>query len=385
MKEITDPKILAEFGIGSGDVNKSSDQSLLDKISGYAGKFNKAVEASRLPSLAGGFLQGAGDLGASLANLPLELVGAPKVPHPHLEKYLPQDWMSKGAFLGGELGAGLPGWIGMQSKISKLLPEAQGLKRIGKEALAGAGTGYALGEEAPGGRDVSAALGALVPPTSGLRSSKIAENVVDYRNKISEEYSSRYKDLFKNAEEKGIKEIRKPNANFNNIIENFSPDLTKSIKKFLQDPTVENAHWAQSDLGAIIRKNKGKELSSSKDKAYQDAVIANKKLKGTIHSELSREKGLSPEYAKLTKGYAKDVVPYKYNKGINEYISGELKPSSLINKLSKSDKFMIKQGSKYPELQLRALLNSPLSKIGLGTAAAGLSLPPAYQYISSNY
>lgn len=383
MKEVKDPEILKHF---KESPPMDDNRSLLDKVSGYAGKFNKAVESSRLPSLAGGFLQGAGDMGASIANIPLEMVGAPKIPHPHLEKYLPQDLLSKGAFLGGELGSGIPGWLGIQGKISKLLPRAEGFKRIGKEAIAGAGTGYALGDEMPGGRLMSAGLGSLAIPATGLSSKNISKNIIEQRNKVTKEYNKKYEDVFKTAKNAGLDIIKPPqNIDYKLLKEQMESNQYKSLQKLINTPTIENAHRAQSDLGKFISENKNKSNASETNKAIKEAIIAQKKLRGKIHSEFSKVKGLSPEYRKVTKGYEKDVVPYKYNENINKYLENKLKPSSLVSQLSKSDEFMIKQGKKYPELQLQALLRSPIGKLMMGSAAVGAGLPPAYQFISSHY
>lgn len=388
MREVKDPEILKLF---KETTESTGNKSLLDKISGYAGKFNEAVEASRLPSIAGGFLQGAGDIAASIANIPASLRTKhesdyfgemPKVPHPHLEKYIPQDPISKTAFLGGELGANIPGWLGIQSKISKLMPGSQGAKRIGKEALAGATTGYALGEEMPGGRLASAALGSIVPPTTGLRSSKISENIAEHRGQITKEYSKKYEDLFKKAKEEGLSEIKLPTVNYDLLQSNIPTKQFRSIRQLQNNPTIENAHRAQSDLGKFISNNKNKQLDSETNKAIKEAIIAQKKLKGKIHTELSNVKGLSNEYHKITKGYGEEVVPYRYNKDISKFIEGKMKPSNLVGKLTKNDEFMLKQASKHPELYLQALLRSPLGKFGLGAGAAAIGAPVAYHHFS---
>lgn len=370
---------LARRGV---NMNENKENNFLDSIMSNVSKFNRGVESTRLPSLAGGFIQGAGDIGASLANIPLGMIDK-KIPHPELKKYFPQDLLSQGAFTAGELGAGIPGALGLESKLASKLPELTGKARLGSRALTGAISGAALGEEMPGGRTFGALLGGIAPVASAMRPKNIAKNLVDYKNKISKEYSNAYDQLFKTAEEKGIKQVRKPSVNYDLMMENIPSENTKALKKFIKDPTLENAHWAQSDLNRYISSKKGKDLPSEKDKALKEAIIAHKKLKGIMHTELSKEKGLSPEYAKLTKGYGQEVVPYKYNPHLTKYEKGELKASSLVKALTGNDKFMIKQGNKYPELQLQALLRSPLGKIGLGAGAIGLGLPPGLEYLSS--
>ncbi len=386
-KEVTDPEILKQFGITNQENLPFKDPSFINKLAGYAEKFNNTIESSRLPSLAGGFLQGAGDAAASIANLPLGLIGAPKIPHPELQKHLPQDLLSKGAFLGGELASQIPAWFGIQNKISKMLPEATGWKRLGKEAIAGATTGALLGEEGPGGRLASAALGSIAVPSLGARSSKIGENISEHTNNITREYRKKYNDIFSTASQEGINRIKLPSLNYDLLKKNMKSKEFESINKLVKNPTLENAHWAQSDLNKFIRRNEGKNNPSVTNEAIEEAIKAQKKLKGKIWTEFNKkpDSGLSSKYAEVTKGYGEEVVPFKYNKNISKYMSGNMKASSLVNNLTKDDSFMLKQGEKFPELKLQELLRSPLGKIALGGTAVGLGFPPIYHNLSSNY
>lgn len=399
MREVKDPKILAEFGITSKEVNDpeilkqlgvsapAEDQSFMGKLAGYAGSFNDAVESSRLPSLAGGFLQGAGDAAASIANLPLGMVGAPKIPHPQLGKHLPQDLLSKGAFLGGELGAQIPSWFGIQGKISKMLPEATGWKKIGREAVAGASTGALLGEEGPGGRLAGAALGSIAIPSLGARSGKIAKDIEQHTNNVSKEYRGKYNSIFGTAAKEGIDNIKLPSAKYDLLRENIDHKEFKSISNLLKDPTLENAHSAQSDLGRFIYKNKGKDNASELNKAVKEAIRLQKKLKGKMWTEFNKKPdlGLSSQYADVTKGYGKEVAPFKYNEDISAYISGNMKPKTLVNNLVKNEEFMLKHADKHPELKLQAFLKNPFVKGALAGSALTYGGPPIYHGLSSNY
>jgi hypothetical protein len=194
MQRVTDKETL-KFLEGS---QQSDSGSFLDKAGNYASKFNRAVETSRLPSMAGGFLQSAGDMGASILNVPLGIVGAPKVPHPDLQKYLPQDLLSRGAFLGGELGGGLGGWLKTQKVISKLLPEMKRLSKLAKESLSGLMTGGLIGEDSEGnGRALSSALGSIAIPAAGIKKSGLFDYVSP--EKMSKE-SERFRKSLANAE-----------------------------------------------------------------------------------------------------------------------------------------------------------------------------------------
>lgn len=372
---------LARRGINLHEKMESPSQpsslgsNILNKLAIPAEYINKAVEGARLPSLAGGALQGLADTGISLANIPLQGIGAPTIPHPDLQKYLPTDPASRAAFLGGEIAGSLPIAGGLYKKAGELLPGITGKAKAIADILKGSAVGAATEEQGPYGREGGAVLGGAIPAISSFIPKKIANAIVQSKDEAQELYRKAYKSLFKKADEQGIKNIKLPKVDTETIFEGALPKYKESLKDLLANPSLENAHWAQSDLGALTRHmenlSKQNPLTSSQIKVLQKAKEAQKKILGSMFQASSKNPELSAEYEKLSTGYNKDVVPFKSIPEIDEYADKKLKAGNLIKSLGSNDAFMLEMGHKFPQLQI---LTHPISKVlGYGTlGAAGL-------------
>lgn len=335
---------------------------------------NNLVEKARLPSIAGGALQGLADTGISAANVPLELLGKKPISHPDLQKYLPQDELSKLAFTGGEIGGSIPVTGGTYSALGKLTPEVQGIKRLLETSGRGAVTGGIVGENLPGGRESGAITGGILPEINNFRPKVISNNIIGHKKNVENIYKQAYDDFFDKAEDVGVEKVPPPNIDFNRVLKNTQSHYHESLENYLKNPTLNNAHDAQSDLFRYIKDNKNQSLTKSQAKTYNQAVKARNHINTSIYTELNRypESELNTTYANLSKGYKRDVVPYK-DKNIINYQNKKLSGNKLIKSLLNNDEFMSKESSKYPELQLHQFINNPLGKWIAGGAAAGVS------------
>ena len=150
----------------------------IEYLSQKTAPLRKGIEASGLPALAGGALQGGADMGVSLANLPLDaLSGATgknfNIPHLDLEQYNKPGLVNDLMFGAGRLGTEMAGGLGMYSKLGRLIPRPGGYKGLGIDALKGALSGYALGENEQGDRWLPALLGGAAAPLSSLTSKSV--------------------------------------------------------------------------------------------------------------------------------------------------------------------------------------------------------------------
>lgn len=145
MSVVTDPELIAKLNSLYSEQEKNKPSAGLDILKG---------------SLIGG-AQGLGDVGASIANFPAEIIGKItgnqpyKVPHPNLEQYYPESRAGRIGAKVGELIApfAVPGFG--QERAAMM---ASGL--LGK-SLARMGAGGVIGAaETEGNRDVGAAVGA---------------------------------------------------------------------------------------------------------------------------------------------------------------------------------------------------------------------------------
>lgn len=164
------------------------------------------------------------------------------------------------------------------------------------------------------------------------------------------------------------------------FIEKFYPDKsTMAIKNFMNNPLLENAQKAQSDLGNLRRKLEEKAKSGplldSERLLYNSLSKAEKHIEDNMFKNQSGEinKALQNKYKKVTKSYAKNVVPYKYNPAIQAYKAEESTAPELVNALSRGE-FARKKGSAHPAIGIRNAFKNHPYLTGAGLGYGGLSL-----------
>ncbi len=299
--------------------------------------------------------------------------------------------------MGGAAAGVAKGLGGIAAKSPTFLKYLSSILGGGLGAGASAGSQYVNPgesrlENAAKGAAVGSALGVIPPALSSvgkgakkvkdaLSTNKIAKKVITDRANIRNDYKNYYSDLFKEAEAKGINNVKIPKLNTKAILENSTSRESKALEEFLREPSLKNAHSAQSDLGKIIRRldktNENVGLPTDKLRALESARQAQKKIKGSMFDAFNKSEGsqLANKYGKITEGYAKDVIPYTKSKPINTYKKGELTEKDFVNALMKDKKFKKQLGDKYPELETRKILEK-LGKYGLvgGSGLGGVKL-----------
>lgn len=353
-------------------------------LSGVAGDaFSKAIET-------------AFSLPASLAQLPSEAYGAGSQIINNPKRAL----QNVGAGF-GELGHGIlsaPGnirdYLQRKDLVSKnapsfRLPEsvlpkeynyAEALGAKGEESGDALLRSVASGLAAAPLAEVGASLTAKIPSIS---TKGITKKIVSDKKAIKGEYKKLYNHLFENAEKQGIKDVEIPKIKGKLIIENSVPKYHTALKNFLSEPSLKNAHKAQSDLGkmerALEKSNTINPLSTSQHKTLRAAKEAKEKIKEAMFAKnkLGSNNGLGDLYNKITEGYRKEVVPYTSKKPLTQFENKEIGYKKTLQKLRNDDKFMMELGKKYPGIKINKLLNSKGGKRALyglltgGGAAVG--------------
>lgn len=225
----------------------------------------------------------------------------------------------------------------------------------------------------------------LVPELAGAKALSIT-NPLNYTNKaITKDilktgqknqsfYSKKYNQLFDNAEKQG----------FDDALNNVDMDM-KTLKKytpktkivgvenFNENPTLQNAHKAKSDLLKLERKYGEKDFLNEGEKEHLTAISD---AIGSLQENMFKDANgkINPrymdQYNQLQRGYAMDVVPYK-NKYINKYKRQEINEKQLVEAL-KNGSFGIKRGANHPELMNQDLMKKTLIAAGLvGGGALG--------------
>ncbi len=364
---------------------------------------------------AGGALRGmgqaAGDLGASAINWPISgiehLSGhkLPHVPHPDLLNKNPG---SLGESIGqtvGQIGAGfaLPGGVGMKAaqlanKGYQALRAGKQLPLIGKLLAGGAGgalEGAAGNEE---NRSLGGALGSIagtagyaLPATynfaKSLSSKNIAKNIQNEVSRLGQHFNERFTSHLQAGEEAGAnKFLRGEKGNIKLLKKAGEGKLAYGLEKFNENPTLTNAHKAQSDLNKIVAKFSRSKEGSLESDAYEEALkLKNRLLKKISESfEKAGVKQHGAGYQQSRVDYANEAAPYLDSPAIsgllgkNKRGAQTVRPKEFADKLLQEEEFLAQAGNKHPDLLRREKYNkikknklAQGAALGAGTLATG--------------
>ncbi len=218
-----------------------------------------------------------------------------------------------------------------------------------------------------------------------LTSKSIANKIIEGKKEAKGLYSNKYNEFFDKAKAAGINKIEKPKMNLALIQKNSRPKYHQQLLEFTNNPTLENAHWAQSDLGKYVRHMEKvgatNSLSSTQIKAVNEAEKIQSKLKEAMfnNKQLGNKPELAKEYNSISAGYSKEVVPYSSANALSKYEAGKLSEKDLVKRLNKDYAFMTAFKKQYPQIKINQMLKSEASKkllyglltgTGIGTGAA---------------
>lgn len=380
-REVTDPNILAQLN-GS----TPTQSSFLDKAAGMADKFNNLIEGAHLPEVGAGFLQGAGDVGASLGNLIARPFGHP-IPHPNFQKYFGNSLGSKIAFGAGELGSQIPLMASGAATIGRLTNIGSKAGLSGRVAQ-GTVSGGLLGENEEGGRLGGIVTGGVLPIASStvkgiakMGSNKISDNVLKALRSTEKEYKQKFKSIFKEADRSGINRgLKRVEHDSHILARGGDKDYIHALQEYNYNPTLSNAHSAQSDLGKYIA-NIGRPKNSLERHAKNEAKYVQKTLKENMieHMHSKGRVDLALKYLDAKEGYKNELLPYLKSKPIKALQEGEIRKKNFANAIAKDEKFMSKIGQyRHPEISRREtmskVLNSKAGQYGIGTALGSAGL-----------
>ncbi len=250
----------------------------------------------------------------------------------------------------------------------------------GDQLLRGLPTGVALSPLA----EVIPALTAKVP---GITNKSIANKLSSDKATAIKEAGEGYNQFFNKAKNQGVTSIERPHIMAGDIVKHSQKKHHEALLKFLEEPTLENAHWAQSDLGFLKRHlenvAKKQDLTSIQHNTLKNVIEAQNRIKQKMfeNKRLAKNPEFQKEYNKLSKDYAENVIPYKSLEELSEFEGKKLKPNNLIKSLLKNDEFMLGLGKKYPQIQLNRALRSNVAKAIGGGALGGLGFAGANKFL----
>jgi hypothetical protein len=254
--------------------------------------------------------------------------------------------------------------------------------RIAARGGSGAGIGLTQNQNPILTGLLNAAIPEIVSRTPGFTNKAIANKLSADKKMEIQRAAEGYNNFFNEAKNLGVGKINKPSINAGDIVRHSQPKHHEALIKFLNEPTLENAHWAQSDLGFLKRHlenvAKKQDLTSTQHNTLKNVIEAQNRIKKSMFNEknMKNSPNLENKYNQLSQKYLENVVPYKELQELSEYESKNLTRNNLIKSLLNNDTFMLGLAKKYPQIYLNKALRSTPAKVAgstiLGGALGGL-------------
>lgn len=388
MTPVTDPNLIAQLegNAPSGGMTPVTDPALISQLEGSGNLPYQMYQA------AGNAVLGAGDAlrntGVDAYNL-LSGRNAQLAPSSNGQAYNVGNFLGNtGTFLGG--GEALEGAraaaeaIPYAGQVAKLLGgqglpnAAQGFATAAKRALGTAGYGALTNPSDPSqgaatGAGLSLAADAI-PGTAGLidkgaqyfQPQKYAKQILNnlgngqtlegnaqsLAQRLQQAYQQRkgegndlYNPVLNSVRDRSLYDGINPSDSSYPSLDigslNYDRNLKRMDSQFSENPTFENAHNLQSQLGTAIRKlqtNDAKGNLSVADRntlqGYQEAQDSLRDDMGSFLKQYDADTGdnLGEQYQNATQNWAENVVPYIDNPKITKIAKGDVtNPSAIAN------------------------------------------------------
>lgn len=207
-----------------------------------------------------------------------------------------------------------------------------------------------------------------------LTAKGITKKMSAHKSAALNEARSEYGNLFNDAAKQGITHVPPPRSaviNRSRITANSQSKHNKSLNEYLQNPTLENAHWAQSELGSLerylnsIADKTG--LTPTQHKTLKAVEAAKKDVRDSMFSNhiFGSNSDLAKRYDHLSNKYKEKVIPYTRLKQLTQTEGKKMKPKTAVKELLNDDQFMIELSKRYPGL----FLHKPSTQRALKAAA----------------
>jgi hypothetical protein len=220
--------------------------------------------------------------------------------------------------------------------------------------------------------------GRAIPPVT---SKGIVKKISEHKAARTAQAKKDYGNLFQQAAEEGVNyavPLKETAQSAPFITKHTTAKYSNSLNDYLKNPTLENAHWAQSELGYLTRHleeiEKKNGLTPSQAKLYRAAKDSRDQIRQVMFNDnaFGSRPHLGEKYNQLSEAYKQDVVPYRRLEPISEFEAKKMKASTALDQLRKDDEFMIQMASRYPGIFLRNDTFKKAMKILGGGALAGL-------------
>jgi len=383
---------------GISSLSKKINPDFLEKAGSIAGDFNQAVENApgAIGKFAGEIPENIGESASQFAKNPIRT--ATRIPGNILSTLLEG---GKGAY---NLPLNIQTYLGKKGipGFKEGAPLAESLK-IGDTGLEKA----VLGQEEPGDvfwkklpliypalKPASAVTSKALEMVKGvpekaaqamdalppIRAKAIMEKMSGHKAQKINEAKEEYGRLWEDAAKEGITHVPPTDEIIENRLQVLKHTPTKhhqSLDNYLTNPTLENAHWAQSELGSLIRHYEDIYDKQGLSPSQQRTLRAARKIQNSIHDTMfsNNHFGIHPEleerYTDLSNRYKKEVIPYKRLEELSAFEKNKMRPKTAVKKLKADEEFMIQLAKRYPGLMLHSKAAKELRNTA--ATAAGLS------------
>lgn len=237
---------------------------------------------------------------------------------------------------------------------------------FGQPSQSGENLARGIGRNAINALGTSGAAKALNP--FQLTAGNIAKDILKTETSNKNLYGKKYNKIFDKAEKQGYYDMSNSVPQIDiKTLSKYSPEKKiEGVREFIENPNVQTAHTAKSDLLSLERELNKKTSLTKAERNHLDATqnaIESIQQNMFKNNEGKINKNLMDEYADIQKGYRDEVVPYK-NKKISAFKRNELSSKELVNALSHGE-FMAKRGQYHKALKARKMVPWAL---GGGTA-----------------
>jgi hypothetical protein len=235
-----------------------------------------------------------------------------------------------------------------------------------------------MGEDRPEDelfQDIGMLGGVMSAPESvtgklpAVTSKGLMKRISKHKGSEIEGSSQAYNKLFSEAKKEGINytptgKILDKNADY--IQKYTTKNENMALKDYMKEPTLENAHKAQSELGGVVRKlQKANENTGYLPPAQMKLLkIAESARKEIQYSMFRLHPELAERYAEITKNHLENVIPYTTLKSVKEFEKGKKLPKDALNELINDKEFMATLAKKYPGLKFHTTTVKDAAKYG---------------------
>ena len=211
-----------------------------------------------------------------------------------------------------------------------------------------------------------------------LTNAGIARNVVAEEGRQIAHHTNMYNNLWRSADRAGIRNVpvdqNLVGTNLNFIRQYKSPKDYRTLEYFNQHPTLPNAQAAVSDLRKITRaldeKSKTSSLTGEERSLYDAASHTERHIESNMfrNANGSVNQRLANRYRHISNSYRENVVPYRYDKDIQEFKDRNITAKQLVQRLS-TGAFAAKKLGSHPAIRIRNSI-VPVAK-GTGIIGGG--------------